>query len=586
MSSAVRSRACLHCARAKARCIWQDDQTCQRCVKNAIDCTMPEPAPRKRRGKGKSTRVMALEEKVDGIMSLLSAAHGLSSTASTDSPRPLLQQPNSLPSPVDSIRTPSTVAESHSRQAPSVEHASSQLSPSIDVSPGLRITLAEADQILSEYRTDFVHRFPFVPLPIGSARDLHHERPFLLKTIISSCRPRTFAIKSEFDRWFRETVAHRIVVLNESNIELLQAILVYLAWREFHIYAHARDSGLLHLAMSIAGNMGLYKAPHVQKGLQRSIADSTTMRIRGFNSPTLHTSADQRALLGLFYISSVVWTQFHRTPPLEYTSYVGQCCNDLAQFQEFNTDLLLVGLIRIQGLVVQNYKAAMERVETQDKSMMMVSHAMTTATVTKQLDEIVKQIPQNLLSNNLIWIHYNNTICRMHEEIIDAASPQATEPSGTRTQFLWACLQNAKATLEVYLQIPPSDWSSFSFAHMSIISFTNVTLSRLVFHESPDWDAATAREAVNYPDIMQRLSDHAAEAHRQCGTRAKMSESGRGLLLEYSEKLLWAKSWYQSKLPVDDPSVMNNVMVDPLSSFPMEGDDSQFWSMLFNPYMT
>lgn len=100
----------------------------------------------------------------------------------------------------------------------------------IDIAPGLRNTATEADQALKEYTEDFVPRFPFVPIPFGRAYDMYKQQPLLLKAILLTCRHQSFRSRTTGDRWFRETISHHVVVLGEKRLELLQAILIFIAW--------------------------------------------------------------------------------------------------------------------------------------------------------------------------------------------------------------------------------------------------------------------------------------------------------------------------------------------------------------------
>lgn len=72
--------------------------------------------------------------------------------------------------------------------------------------------------------------FPFVPLSCYNAYDLYKEKPLLLKTILWVCRPPGQEASAAFHFWFRQHVAHQIVVLLTKSLELIQAILVFLAW--------------------------------------------------------------------------------------------------------------------------------------------------------------------------------------------------------------------------------------------------------------------------------------------------------------------------------------------------------------------
>lgn len=73
-------------------------------------------------------------------------------------------------------------------------------------------------------------QFPFVPIPLTKSREMCRSHPLLIKAIIYACRPQDAHDQETINRWFVEHFARHIVILNEKSIELLQAILVFLAW--------------------------------------------------------------------------------------------------------------------------------------------------------------------------------------------------------------------------------------------------------------------------------------------------------------------------------------------------------------------
>jgi hypothetical protein len=101
----------------------------------------------------------------------------------------------------------------------------------IQIVPGFVLTLLEADSILSLYRTSYSPYFPFVPLPVtAAAAELEHLSPFLLRTVLQVAAPQTASVQKSVDRWFRQQIAHRIIVEQERSLELLQALLLFIAW--------------------------------------------------------------------------------------------------------------------------------------------------------------------------------------------------------------------------------------------------------------------------------------------------------------------------------------------------------------------
>lgn len=201
-----------------------------------------------------SRRVNQLEEKIDGIMSLLSG--GQRGVNNQISDQHLFSIPNtrtepdahsSLISNPETVRhtrvhfqqTPVTVAATSSSIAGSAAMDEATPQPDrrptpldeIDIVPGFRMTFNEVDAALDLYRSAYNPYFPFVPLPASmTGLEVYSATPFLLRTILQVVVPQTSAVQKTVQMWFRQSIAQYVVVEQERRLELLQAILVFVAW--------------------------------------------------------------------------------------------------------------------------------------------------------------------------------------------------------------------------------------------------------------------------------------------------------------------------------------------------------------------
>lgn len=133
------------------------------------------------------------------------------------------QGQDSRAGPSPNPRTNSTASERETRPTAAGE--------TVEVVKGFRVSFYEADRALNLFRSIYSPYFPFVVIPVmTSSFDLLHKSPFLFRTIVAVTTPQSPAIQAEFRLWFREYVAQHVVVNNERRLELLQAILIYLAW--------------------------------------------------------------------------------------------------------------------------------------------------------------------------------------------------------------------------------------------------------------------------------------------------------------------------------------------------------------------
>ena len=255
-----------------------------------------------------ASRVRNLEDKLEGIMSLLSAAgqnppvtapsqgrhEGRSGPGRPDSQRrALYPQPPTSPAatPKDPVVPPTQVLQSE----PS----------SIQIIPGFALSLTEADAILNLYRTSYSPHFPFVAIPVtATAAELEQSSPLLFRTILQVVAPQTAAIQKGVDRWFRRTVAQRVIVEQERCLELLQALLVFIAWGDFRFYIESQATDLLHLASTLVLDLGLHQAPSPYGTGRQSFLPDAIRKLKGSASHG-HTLEDMRAILGFFYLNSV-----------------------------------------------------------------------------------------------------------------------------------------------------------------------------------------------------------------------------------------------------------------------------------------
>lgn len=102
---------------------------------------------------------------------------------------------------------------------------------SVEIIAGFTMTFYEADRALNLYRSLYAPCFPFVTVPVMfTAYELFERTPFLFRTIVSVTTPQGPTIQADFKVWFRHYIAEHVVVNSERRLEILQALLVHIAW--------------------------------------------------------------------------------------------------------------------------------------------------------------------------------------------------------------------------------------------------------------------------------------------------------------------------------------------------------------------
>ena len=73
--------------------------------------------------------------------------------------------------------------------------------------------------------------FPFVVVPPHmAAHQLRQEKPFLFLAILASSSCENLPLQRRLGKEIKEQIATRMVINGEVSFDLLQGLLVYLAW--------------------------------------------------------------------------------------------------------------------------------------------------------------------------------------------------------------------------------------------------------------------------------------------------------------------------------------------------------------------
>ncbi|KAK1570135.1 uncharacterized protein LY79DRAFT_527453 [Colletotrichum navitas] len=199
------------------------------------------------------------------------------------------------------------------------------------------------ENLLKVYRTVMAPQFPFVLVPEGvSAATLGATRPFLMAAIrmVSSFR----SMKSMRGQTYRllNYIADYMVLRAERSFDLLLGLVVIVAWFHHHCIAHAQLHQLVSLAACLVGELGLKNKPCLPERTRLLVLRPWEMRER--------TNEERRALLAVWYLSSSIALDIHSIDPLKYSRYMQQCIRELQETQEYDSDMHLICIVRIQRL--------------------------------------------------------------------------------------------------------------------------------------------------------------------------------------------------------------------------------------------
>jgi hypothetical protein len=86
------------------------------------------------------------------------------------------------------------------------------------------------DHLLDKFR-GMASYFPFVQLPyVWTAASMAEDRPFLLLAAVAAASSEYCHLQDALIRQFKESLSKRVVIAGEKDLDLLQGLLVHLAW--------------------------------------------------------------------------------------------------------------------------------------------------------------------------------------------------------------------------------------------------------------------------------------------------------------------------------------------------------------------
>jgi hypothetical protein len=210
---------------------------------------------------GTLTKTARLEQKLDGLVSLLKTATQLT-PLSVDSPNAFTVLPQNRPvdgleqslsnlvaggvtRPRVSAETEGLVGGNYARNTlseqepmltPTASYTTSASgsvhyhSPEASPSRASELSVEDADASLEIFRTQMMCSFPFAPVSASTtAQDLRNSRPFLwlcIMAVSSKSTPQREALGKEI----RLTLGRKLFIEGESRLDLLLGILTYVIW--------------------------------------------------------------------------------------------------------------------------------------------------------------------------------------------------------------------------------------------------------------------------------------------------------------------------------------------------------------------
>ncbi|UKZ73328.1 hypothetical protein TrVFT333_000973 [Trichoderma virens FT-333] len=390
------------------------------------------------------------------------------------------------------------------------------------------IPWSEADEILHVFRQKYVHHFPFVILENGIfARQLEQQQPFTFKAILLIAAPLSPLVTAAMKEDFFALLGQRLFTEKEFDLDLLQCVLVCIAWADICNLNNHQITNLTYTALGYAHNLAAsgrsFNASRRESNPFSNITSTESPAIR----LKLGDIDAHRAFLGCVSVLSVDSARFGRQNPLS-GPYVDLRRSLLRQHPECPSDFVLERYVRMMQLndkISESFHANTihngreSYLSLIEESALRLRPELDSAIESLGFDQQQVRWPSigNVGSHEKSFrLIYNYLIVRLYEPA--TRFEQATIEMEDASLDLWRrCLTNSlsatKAYFENLLAARPDGWYTYqSTIVMKPIIFVMIIAVRLLLINVPGWNAQLVYPEFDLSSIIDQFVSQLEEA--------------------------------------------------------------------------
>ena len=413
---------------------------------------------------------------------------------------------------------------------------SQQMTPSTattaDPEP-LAVSLPEAEILLDRYKRLMSVGMPFVPLPAGTtAKHLQTHKPVLLQAITVVAYFHDLPRQRELVKQLMRNISERILMNNEKSIDILQAILVFVAWYHPHLFQAQQITNLMHLAIAMTIDLGLNRPPQ-QCGDFKS---STNKAIHGVNCNDLKVASleEHRILAGCFYLTSMIATSFKKIDATPWTNYLENALRIIEQRSEYESDGFLVQMTRVQHLMEEltSNETPSAPVQMYIKTFKFDLERLQENSTCNDPNNVLLRM-QHLISEVMIW----------ELALVDLQEKQTT-PLRSHLDELYSLVKAIRAFVDEYFTLPDTQYLTVPFSYYAQFAHAFIVLIKLASLDVEGWDMKAVNAELNFTEFLEQCAARFEHAMLATPDGLKLNNDSFN---KWGARVRWMKTMFESK---------------------------------------
>ncbi|KAJ5087225.1 hypothetical protein N7456_010841 [Penicillium angulare] len=414
------------------------------------------------------------------------------------------------------------------------------------------VSPSTADICLENFRSNMLHHFPFIDLPNHlTARQLWLDRPLLFRAIVcvtsvSTQERKARSLQLKHMLWeaiiFQQLPVQEPAQPQYQTVDILLALLVYIAWGWEHLHSRRSLSRLMGMAISLVGELQFidHDLPEATRtiiqlepngGLTDAYGNRTankTPTSTMLNDTELYLER-QRAILGCFAIGSAVSAYFPELDALRWIPQMGKgLCALIARGAECPPDAALATQVRLHLLTMKAAQVR-ERAQVPDQpppESLPLHDLLYIKGLMSQLQELRASIPPEFQQHFVLLAQtYYTEMCiiqTIHTQ--ESTSPQPPTCGPTRLSCFVQAVLAIKSCTSTFLTLSPSGILGVSFIQWAQQARGLATLYQLSTHEEPGWDPTTVRRLADLSEVLSNMINKLELAAFEAGEQSGLGE--------------------------------------------------------------
>jgi hypothetical protein len=397
------------------------------------------------------------------------------------------------------------------------------------------------DEVLFDrYQRLMAPNMPFYIVPHGTcASSLARSEPFLMHAIRVVSYFHDTSQQQVLAEGLMREICERLLMNGERSLGLLHGLLIFSHWYNPHVYSPQNSTIRLHLAIALTTDLNIDRGPGTCEKAQMESA----LRAYGVTHTTKTlTNDERRAVLGTYYLTSVMFTSFRKVETLHWTPWLAACANTLKESNEYESDSHLVQLVHLARIMQESTSADAKSAPCH----------LYAESFFQELEKF-RCPPGYGTMTTVLQLHEACTRVAIWQRSFAGLSEGTTDPRDLRQRLdgMWRCMEAAKNFMDLYMEVPVADYLVIPFAVFAQFAYTFVVIIRALSFEVDGWDASILHEFIDLSEIIENAS-------RRYEAVSQASLDGLSLNNEafanWGIKLRIAKAFLDAKRKSDLPS--------------------------------